>query len=40
MKKNYLKRYYGPTLEINKDVANQNQDGLRRQMKTQGNWVV
>ena len=28
MKMNYLKRYYGQTLEVNEDVADQNQDGL------------
>jgi hypothetical protein len=38
--KNYLKRYCGQTLEVNKDVADRNQYVLKRQMKTQGNWVV
>ena len=28
MKMNYLKRYCGQTLDVNADVANQNQDGL------------
>jgi len=27
MKMNYLKRYSGQTLEVNEDMANQNQDG-------------
>jgi hypothetical protein len=40
MKMNYLKRYCGQTVEMNEVVANQNQDGLMRKRKTQGNWVV
>jgi len=40
IKMNYLKRYYGQTLEVNADVADQNQDGLTGKRKTQGNWVV
>jgi len=27
-KTNYLKRYYGQTLEVNENVANRNQNGL------------
>jgi hypothetical protein len=40
MKTNYVKRYYGQTLEVNEDVADRNQDGLMGQRKTQGNWVA
>ena len=29
METNYLKGYCGQTLEINEDVADRNQDGLR-----------
>ena len=36
----YLKRQYGQTLEVNKDVTNQNQDGLLEQRKMQGKWVL
>jgi hypothetical protein len=38
--KNYVKIYYGQTLEVNEDVANRNQDGLTGFRKTQGQWVV
>ena len=40
MKMKYLKRYYGQTLQVNKDVANQSQAGLTGYRKTQGSWVV
>jgi len=40
MTTNCLKRYYGQTLEVNKDVADRYQDGLTGCRKTQGNWVV
>ena len=40
MKTNYLKRYYGQTLEVNEDMAYRNQDELMGQRKAQGNWVV
>lgn len=30
MKMNYLIRHYGQSLEVNEDVADQNQDGLTR----------
>ena len=40
MKMNYLKRYYGQTLHMNKDVAYRNQDELTGQRKVQGCWVV
>jgi len=40
MKTNYLKRYYGQTVELNEDVADRSQDGLSGWRKTQGNWVV
>jgi len=33
-------KYYGQTLEIIKDMANRNQDGLMGQRKMQGNWVL
>jgi hypothetical protein len=40
MTTNYLKRYSGQTLKANKDVADQNQDVLMGQRKTQRNWVA
>jgi len=40
MKMNYLKRCCGQNLQVNEDMADQNQDGLMGQRKTQGNWVV
>ena len=40
MKTNFLKGYCGQTLEVTEDVADLNQEGLTRQRKTQGNWVV
>jgi hypothetical protein len=40
MKTNYLKRNCGPTVEVNKDVADRNKDGLTGWKKTQGNWFV
>jgi hypothetical protein len=40
MKTNYLKKYYGQTLEVKEDVADQNQDGLSGYRKMQENWVV
>jgi len=40
MTTNYLKRYFGQTLEVNEDVADRNQDGLTEYGKTQGNCVI
>ena len=40
MKTNYLKRYYGQTLEVNEDVADRNQDGMTGSRKEQGSWFV
>jgi hypothetical protein len=40
METNYLKRYFGQTLEFNEDVADRNQDGLTGWRKIRGNWVV
>jgi hypothetical protein len=40
MKTNYLKRYCGQNLEVNEDVADRNQDGLRGWRRARGNWVV
>jgi hypothetical protein len=40
MTTNYLKRYSGQTLEVIKDVADQNQVGWTGWRKTQGNWAV
>jgi hypothetical protein len=39
-KTNYLKKYYTQTLEIKKDVADRNQDGLTGWRKTQKSWAV
>ena len=40
METNYLKRYYGQTLEVNENVADRYQDGLTGWRKKQGNWFV
>lgn len=44
-KRNYLKKYYAQTLEINEDVADRNQEGLagwRKDVRKLGciNWLT
>jgi len=40
MKRIYLRRYCGQTLQVTEDVADRNEDELTGWMKTQGNWIV